>query len=170
MLVLLPIYVRERLGEGPEWYGFLLAAAGAGATAGAAVAPAFMSRQHGLLTALLSIGSCTSALGLVRSGPLALALLFAIGLLSAILNVRVMTTLQASTPPELRGRTLAVTIALASAAVPAGLGLGGLIGSLAGDRLGWVLCGCGIGILVIGTLAPMQEQRQASLEEPRLGP
>lgn len=34
MVVLLPFYVRDRLGAGPEWYGFLLTGLGAGSVAG----------------------------------------------------------------------------------------------------------------------------------------
>ncbi|HUG54204.1 MAG TPA: MFS transporter [Vicinamibacteria bacterium] len=152
VFVLLPVYVRDRLAQGPEWYGFLLAAAGAGALAGTAMAPRVLRTAPGLAGAVAGIGAATVALGTSRSAAMALAMLFAIGSLSGILNVRVMTILQASTPSELRGRVLAVTIALAGAAVPAGLVLGGAAGEMARPHLGGIVAGCGLGILVLAAV------------------
>jgi MFS family permease len=152
VFVLLPVYVRDRLGEGPAWYGFLLAAAGAGALAGTAAAPHVAASVNGLAGALGGIGAATMAIGAGGSAPLALAMLFVIGFLSGILNVRVMTILQTSTPSELRGRVLAVTIALAGVAVPAGLILGGAAGEMARSRVGVIVAACGLGILGIGAL------------------
>lgn len=147
VFVLLPVYVKDVLGRGPERYGYLLAAAGGGALAGAAVAPVALRGHAGMSRALLGIGACTAALGGCRWAAPAATLLFGLGLVSGILNVRVMTTLQSSTPAELRGRVLAVTVALAGAAVPAGLGLGGLLGDLARPALSTLILGCGAGIV-----------------------
>ncbi len=149
VFVLLPVYVKDSLGRGPEWYGFLLAGAGGGALVGAAVAPLVLKAQGRVRWFLFGIGVCTAALGTSRSATLTLVLLFALGLLSGILNVSVMTTLQSSTPAELRGRVLAVTVALAGAAVPAGLGLGGLLGGLARPALTSLIVSCGAGIVGI---------------------
>lgn len=152
VFVLLPVYVKDILGRGPEWYGFLLAAAGGGAMAGAALAPFVPAGRTGVVWPLLGVGVCTAALGANRSAPLAQGLLVALGLMSGIVNVRVMTMLQTSTPGELRGRVLAVTIALAGAAVPAGLGLGGLLGGLARPALAPLVVACGAGIIGIAAL------------------
>jgi len=152
VFVLLPLYVKDSLGRGPEWYGFLLAGAGGGAIVGAGLAPLALKAGGELRWSLFGIGACSAALGTNRSPTLALVLLFAVGLLSGILNVRVMTTLQSSTPAELRGRVLAVTVALAGAAVPAGLGLGGLLGGLARPALASLIVACGAGIVIIAAL------------------
>ena len=152
VFVLLPVYVKDVLGRGPEWYGFLLAGAGGGAMVGAALAPLARKAAGGLAGWLLGVGVCTVALGLSRSAPVALALLAAVGVLSGMVNVRVMTSLQASTPAELRGRVVAVTVALAGAAVPVGLGLGGLLGGLARPALASLVVGCGAGIVGVAVL------------------
>jgi MFS family permease len=154
VFVLLPVYVKDALREGPEWYGFLLAAAGAGAVAGAAAAPLTI-RWDSLRWCVVGIGTCVAALGPTHSSPLAAVLLFALGTLSGILNVRVMTTLQSSVPDDLRGRVLAVTVALAGVAVPLGLGLGGLLGGAVRPALAWLIGGCGFGIAGVGTFAPI---------------
>lgn len=149
VFVLLPVYVRDVLGRGAEWYGFLLAAAGGGAMTGAALMPLVLKARAILTPALLGIGLCTTALAACRSPIVALLLLATVGLLSGILNVRVMTTMQGCTPPEMRGRVLAVTMALASSAVPVGLALGGLAGGLARSALPSVIGACGVGILIV---------------------
>lgn len=160
VFVLLPVYVKDALRRGPEWYGFLLAAAGAGAIAGAAAAPWTMKRA-GLRWCVLGIGVSTSALAGTTTAPLLAVLLSALGALSGVLNVRVMTTLQSSVPEELRGRVLAVTVALAGAAVPLGLGLGGLLGSAARPSLAWLIAACGAGIVVAGSFAPIGARTDA---------
>ena len=152
VFVLLPVYVKDALGRGPEWYGFLLSAAGGGAMAGAGTGPFVMKGRHALRWSLFGIGLATAALAPNRWAPLAAVLLFALGSFSGILNVMVMTTLQSSVPGDLRGRVLAVAVALAGAAVPAGLGLGGLLGEVARPALGWLIATCGAGILGIGVL------------------
>jgi MFS transporter, DHA3 family, macrolide efflux protein len=154
VFVLLPVYVKDILRQGPEWYGFLLAAAGAGAIAGAAVTPVAVRRRGDLRWCLLGIGGATAALAATRSALLATALLFALGSCSGILNVRVMTTLQSAVPGDLRGRVVAVTVALAGAAVPAGLGLGGLLGDVARPALAWLVAACGSAIVVAALWLP----------------
>lgn len=167
VFVLLPVYVKDVLGRGVEWYGFLLAGAGGGAMAGAALAPLALKGRSGLTLALLGIGACTAALGVNRSAAPALVLLVGLGLLSGILNVKVMTMLQTSTPGELRGRVLAVTVALAGAAVPAGLGLGGLLGGLARAALAWLIVACGAGIMGIAAVFWVQQGRAGPLDAAR---
>jgi MFS family permease len=154
VFVLLPVYVKDSLREGPGWYGFLLAAAGAGAVAGAAAAPWTM-KWRSLRWCVVGIGTCVTALGPNRSSPIAAVLLFGLGSLSGVLNVRVMTTLQSSVPGELRGRVLAVTVALAGVAVPIGLGLGGLLGGAVRPALACLIAVCGSGIAGVGALAPI---------------
>ena len=158
VFVLLPVYVKDVLGRGPEWYGFLLAGAGGGAMAGAALAPLALRGRTGLRAALLGIGAGTALLGATRSPLIALGLIVTVGLLSGILNVRVMTTLQESTPGDLRGRILAVTVALAGAAVPAGLGLGGLLGGLARPALASLIVACGTGIVGVAAVFGIRKE------------
>jgi hypothetical protein len=162
VFVLLPVYVKDSLGRGPEWYGFLLGGASAGAMAGAALAAlAFTARTHPRWLVVV-VGACTATLGLTRSAGRALILIFGIGLCSGLLNVRVMTRLQSSTPTELRARVLAVTVALATAAVPAGLGLGGLLGGVARPALAAVIVGCGAGIVIAARVLFSTEEEARS--------
>jgi len=65
-----------------------------------------------------------------------------------------MTTLQSAVPGDLRGRVVAVTVALAGAAVPAGLGLGGLLGDVARPALAWIVAACGSAIVMVALWLP----------------
>jgi MFS family permease len=166
VFVLLPVYVKDVLVRGTEWYGFLLAAAGGGAMAGAALAALLPAGRKAVVVSLLGIGACTLLLGARLSSPLALAALAVVGLFSGILNVKVMTMLQEATPAELRGRVLAVTVAVAGAAVPAGLGLGGLAGGVLRSALPLVLAACGAGIVAVAAVFAIRGTRERAVAAP----
>ena len=153
VFVLMPFYVTEVLGVGPEWYGFLLSGSGVGALAGS-VAAGVLLRTLGVHAAAVrvclgGIASAVVLLGLVDSSWFALGAFAAIGALSAIINITVMTAFQSGVPAEVRGRVMALLIALSTAAVPIGMGLGGVMGDHWRSSLQLVLVGCGsaIGLL-----------------------
>ena len=64
VFVLLPFYVREVLGTGPEWYGFLLSGSGLGALAGSAAADNLLRRvpAHAALVRVCLAGVAASVL------------------------------------------------------------------------------------------------------------
>lgn len=161
VFVLLPLYVREILGGGPEWYGFLLAGSGAGALCAAAVAGVLFDRAGagarflGICVAGIACGIL--ALAATRTRWVALAAFVAIGALSSVVNVTVITTFQSAVPAEARGRVMALVVALSTAAVPIGMGLGGVAGDLWRRSLPVVFAACGVAIailIVIGARVP----------------
>ena len=150
VFVLMPFYVTEVLGVGPEWYGFLLSGSGVGALTGS-VAAGVLLRTLGVHAAAVrvclgGIASAVALLGLIDSRWSALGAFVAIGALSAIINVTVMTAFQSGVPAEVRGRVMALLIALSTAAVPIGMGLGGVMGDHWRSSLRLVLVGCGTAI------------------------
>jgi MFS family permease len=154
VFVLLPLYVRDVLSRGPEWYGFLLAASGVGALAGSAIGGMVMatiSTPSPSLIVRCVAGIAASVLGLAaaRQPWMALAAFVAIGVLSSLINVIVITSFQSAAPTEVRGRVMAVVIALSSAVVPVGMGVGGLLGDLWRDSLPAVFAACGIAIAAL---------------------
>jgi predicted MFS family arabinose efflux permease len=84
---------------------------------------------------------------------LALAAFVAIGALSSIINVTVITAFQSAVPPEVRGRVLALVIALSTAAVPVGMGLGGVLGDRWPRSLELVFAGSSVGIALLAGLS-----------------
>lgn len=156
ILVLLPFYSDLVLGRGAAWYGFMLAAMGAGSLAGSVVAGALplRGRRRGrvLIALLVAVAIVFAVLGQVANPLLALALLAAIGLLTGVFNILVFTIFQLATPGEMRGRVMGLLMTLASAATPIGLGLGGVLGDLTGKNVPLVYALCG-GLTAAAVLA-----------------
>lgn len=153
IFVLLPFYTREVLRAGPEWYGFLLGGSGAGALAGSIAASLVLTRVAAEGTLIRScIGGVACAvllLAAARSTWLALAAFAAIGALSSLINVAVITAFQSAAPPDMRGRVMALVIALSTAAVPVGMGLGGVLGDVWRESLPYVFAGSGLAIAAL---------------------
>lgn len=153
VFVLLPFYVREVLGGGPEWYGFLLAGSGAGALAGSAAAGVLLGRVRAgarlIRLCVTGVACCVLVLAATRVSWLALAAFIAIGALSSAINVKVVTTFQSAIPADVRGRVMALVVALSTAVVPLGMGLGGLMGDIWRGSLPLVFAGCGAAIAIL---------------------
>ena len=157
VFVLLPFYTQDVLGEGPVWYGFLLGGSGAGALAGSVAAGLALTPRRGTATlvrgCLVGVACAVLLLALSRSGWLALAAFTAIGVLSSLINVAVITAFQSSVAPQMRGRVMALVIASSTAAVPLGMGLGGLLGDLWRESLPLIVAGCGLAIALLAALS-----------------
>ena len=157
VFVLLPFYVREVLGTGPEWYGFLLSGSGVGALAGSVAASIMLRRlrAHAALVraCLAGVAAGVLVLAATASAWASLAAFAAIGALSSIINVTVITAFQSAVPPEVRGRVLALVIALSTAAVPIGMGLGGVLGDRWRSSLQVVLAGSGLALGILAGLS-----------------
>lgn len=153
VFVLLPLYVRDVLGAGVEWYGFLLAGSGAGALVGSIGAGIALTRAQAsgrlIPICVTGVSCCVFALAATRVTWLALASFIAIGALSSVINVTVITTFQAAVPTEIRGRVMALIIVLSTAAVPIGMGLGGVMGDLWRGSLPLVFVGCSVAIAIL---------------------
>lgn len=153
VFVLLPFYVRDVLSRGPEWYGFLLGGSGAGALAGSIASGVLLTRAPagaGLIR--FCVGGVAVSVLLVASTQfpcLALTAFIAIGGLSSIINVIVITAFQSAVPADVRGRVMSLVIAVSTAVVPIGMALGGVMGDLWRDSLPAVFAGCGVAIAVL---------------------
>ncbi len=129
--VLIPVFAKEVLGRDAGGYGALMSATGVGAVLGSLyAASARASRRKG---ALLTAGSVAfpvllSGFALSRSYPLSLALLGAVGFAFVIQNAPANSLIQALVPDNLRGRVMAIYVALLLGLMRVG---GLLAGSLA---------------------------------------
>ena len=157
VFVLLPFYVREVLGTGPEWYGFLLSGSGIGALGGSVGASVMLRtiRPHGALVRVCLAGVAAAVLVVAAAGSpwVAFAAFGAIGALSSIINIMVITAFQSAVPPPVRGRVMALVIAVSTAAVPVGMGLAGVLGDRWRSSLPLVFAGSAVAIAVLAGLS-----------------
>lgn len=146
LFVLLPFYVKQTLWRGPEWYGYLLAAHGAGAVAGLSAAALFgpAYRRDARAAGALAAGACSfGALALVRQPWAALVALLVAGAAAAVFNVVLQSLFQLGTPREMRGRVMAFLQTAAMGAAAIGAVLGGIGADLAGKNVPLVYGSCG---------------------------
>ena len=132
VFVLLPFYTREVLHRGPEWYGFVMSGAGVGALAGSLAAwmisRTMTDRARVARMCLSGVSAGVLTLAATKSAWVALAAFVAIGAMSSVVNVMVLTAFQSAISADVRGRVMALVIASSTAAVPVGMALGGAVG------------------------------------------
>jgi predicted MFS family arabinose efflux permease len=108
--VYVPLLARDMLGLGPQGFGFLMAALGVGAVAGALTLGA-AAREPGIALLFAEAGLACGGLLLmstVRHVPVAAGLLFVIGFFGIMLVASCNTALQLAAPDELRGRVMSL--------------------------------------------------------------
>jgi MFS family permease len=139
LLVLLPFFVQDYLGLSADWYGFLMAAFGAGAMVGflvAGVAPTRgRARELAVSAGLILQSALIAALLLWRLPGGQVALFAAIGLLNGLVNVNVLTLTQLTVPAELRGRVQSLMTTVIAGIMPLGMALGGILFDLSGQNV-----------------------------------
>jgi MFS family permease len=135
-LLLLPLFVEQELGRGPETYGALSAALGAGAVIGA-MAVATFGRYHQLallmLAGVLGTGICAIAYGLSQWVPVTGAVLLVVGASESALFAAYETVLLLRLPDEMRGRVMGLMFTIA-AMFPVGAIVAGAVGDVIGLR------------------------------------
>ena len=148
--VLLPSFSQRVLGGGPDTYGYLQAAVGAGAIAGA-LALAARRRIRGIERWLVAsgvlFGLSLVAVSRAESTQMAYLLLVPMGLGFMVQNASTNTLLQSISPDHLRGRIMSLHTTLFLGLFP----LGGFIAGSLADRYGEVHVLAGAGAVVVAS-------------------
>ena len=171
---LLPIFARDIWHGGPQGYGLLLSAAGAGALAGAFGLAAFREvRQQGaaMLANGLLFAASLAAFALGRSIAFGFWMLFVAGVTSTIFAAIAATHLQLATPNELRGRVMSLyTITLIGLPSLGALGSSALAEWLGGVRgaPSAVLIGAGVTATALAFTGPRLRRENLSGETSRV--
>jgi MFS family permease len=133
--VLMPIFARDVLDVGPQGYGLLLAAPGAGALVGGFGLAAVRKIERRNLVALAGwLGFSLSLLAFAFSRNLVLSvlLLFVAAIFSTSFNIMVSTVLQLRSPAEVRGRVMSLNATSNIGGSQAGGALSGAVATYLG--------------------------------------
>ncbi len=171
IVVLLPFFVEDFLRVAPDWYGFLVAAFGAGSFIGSIVAGATNAtgrlRTWAYLSCAMGFGVAAIGLGLARSPWVTMALIFAAGVMGGFNTIHALSLAQVTTPPELRGRVLGLFETLGLSAMPIAAGAAGVVADLLDRNIPLVYYGCGVALIVVALVqAGKREMREFLAFEP----
>jgi MFS family permease len=126
--LVLPLMARFALDSGPEGFGALNMAMGAGSTIGAfALATRLKASMRLLLISAVLFAGSMMVLGHAPNLPIALAMLLVTGILSVSFNATNNTLLQIEAREELRGRVLSLYMFLMIGTTPLGSGVTGFV-------------------------------------------
>ena len=143
-------YADRVLHGGAATYGFLGAMIAVGAIVGAVVVGKVNVRPIAgplLFAGLFGFGGFVIGLGLTRSIPTALAEAFGVGFLTAVINIPLLTAVQARVPARLMGRAMSVLLGLILAAAPFGAFFAGSLAIATSIEFVYVAAG----VLVLAT-------------------
>lgn len=162
--VLVPLLAREVFHQGAEAFGFLMAALGAGALAGA-VGVATLGRSRPPLAAVVApalvLCAATAALAVVHRVGLAAAVLFVIGGAQILFMTTCNTLLQTTAPDELRGRIVGLYAMAFAGMNPVGSLLLGSIAEAFSVPAG-CLTGGGLGLAAVLALTTLWRRSAAA--------
>jgi MFS family permease len=171
IVVLLPFFVEDYLHVKPDWYGFLVAAFGAGSFLGSITAGATnitgRARTWAYLICAVGMGPAAVAFGFVRTPWAAMGLLFAAGLMVGFNTIHSLSLAQITTPPEMRGRVLGLFETLGLSTMPLAAGTAGVVADLLHRNIPLVYFGCGAGLALVALIqAGKKEVREFLAFEP----
>jgi MFS family permease len=160
---LLPIYAKEILQVGELGYGLLAASLEIGAFAMAIVlvlTPTVQRAGRVLVIAVAVFGLATVVFGFSRSFPLSVAAYMVVGMADQLSVVMRGTTIQLSTPDELRGRVSSVNMIFIGASNQLGAVESGFVAALTSATFAVVSGGVGCLIVLAIVAAKMPELRR----------
>lgn len=148
-LTMMPVIARDLLRTGASGYGFLLTCVGIGAVSGAlmiATLSGRVSRGRMMTVSCYSFGALMIVFSLVRSIPVAAAVLFFLGATMLVNGSVANGLLQTVVPNELRGRVMSAYVLVYVGFTPFGSLLGGAIARAVGVQ--WAI-GLGGAVMIL---------------------
>ena len=169
--VLIPLYVRDVLGQDAQGFGLIMATLGIGAVAGAVVL-AVLGRERppvaALATPALLQAAATGALAAVHREAFAVPLLLVMGFCGILFMAGSNSTVQLTVPDELRGRVMSLHTLMFAGITPFGAFVMGSVAQAGGVNAALLVSGGGgfLSVLVL-LLWWVTRDRGPSLATPR---
>ena len=159
---LLPVYAEEVLDVGPEGFGLMGAAVGAGLLGSAAIVAVFGTHHRGGLVLLFSgmvWDGCMVGFAFSRAFPLSLTFLFVMGLSGMVWVNAVLRMFQNAASDEMRGRVMSLYV-LSMDMFPLGWLWGGTLAAWLGNEEALIISAlCGTPIMLIALALSPQLRR-----------
>jgi len=147
--VLLPVLAKQTLNSGPQTFGIISAAFGAGALVGALLtAAAGKASLRRLMIGAAVFTACQFALAPLRSTTVDIGLLFLTGIFFTIYTANSNTYVQLQAPDYIRGRVLGIYYYAWAGLSPIGALLTGWLCAWGGTALAFYIAG-GAGVLML---------------------
>jgi MFS transporter, DHA3 family, macrolide efflux protein len=165
ILLLLPFYIENYLKASKDWYGFFQAAFGVGSLLGFVLVGVLrvsgVARTRLILLTLLLHAAGYGLLVLAWSPIVAVGFAVLLGCTGGIVTVQIMTLVQLTTPPELRGRVLGLLGTIEGSMTPIALGLAGVIADLTGQNVPLIYLSCSGAMLVLVLVIGLNRETRA---------
>ena len=166
----LPLRVKHTMGLDAAYLGTLLSAQGAGSLLGMAMLSLLPSKALGgvgrmVFCADALIGILIIGIGLSLTFPASCTMMFLIGLLSGLVQVRLMAWIQARIPSEMRGRVMSFLMFIMAVVTPFSTTLAGI--SLASVPVSTLFSCAGLLLIGVAILALCSPQLRAIGEKDR---
>ena len=160
--ILLPLLAKNTLDAGPQTFGIISAAFGAGALIGALSAAAVATtRWRTMLLGACGFAVCELILAPVHTTALAAVLLFVCGVFFTSYTANSNASIQLASPDHIRGRVLGLYYYAWNGLAPFGALLVGWMCDTGGTELAFVVGGtCGIAMSILGALAIRPPRRR----------
>jgi MFS transporter, DHA3 family, macrolide efflux protein len=166
--VLLPFYVEDNLKATPDWFGYMMAALGAGAAIGYLTAGTLKVsgrvRSNLIILIIFAFSITIGIFAFVTSAFMATVLFLILGFLSGTAGIYTTTVLQITTPTEIRGRVFGLMGTVIGGLMPIAMGLAGVLGDIAGKNIPLIFGICGGLLALISLLLSMQKDFRTFLE------
>jgi MFS family permease len=171
--VVLPLLARDTFSGGPEVYGWLTSALGAGAVLGALASATRASVTAwsllvwtGVFAAVNLVAAAAPALGV------ALVVVVGLGVANICFNTLARTLLQLGAEPTMQGRVIALHSVIFLGSTPLGGPITGWVCEVWGPRAGLLLAGASAGLAALAVLPQLRRARapQATEAEPAVAP
>ena len=155
VLETLPVLADGVFNRGPQGLGNLMAAAGVGAIAAAAMTVVLPPQKHGRLPVAARLASCLGVglipvLGLAASWELAICVVGAMGFCLTVSGVAVQTTIQGHLEDDVRGRVMSLWVMVGIGSAAAGAVLLGMAADLFGIQTALVWVGSVMAVILGG--------------------
>ena len=148
IVVLLPFYIEDTLSASVDWYGFIIASLGLGALIGYVGAGTIKvtgrTRSWMMIGSLILMSLLFAALGLATTKLTALVLMFLTGILNGYININIATTMQLTTPSEIRGRVFGLLGTVSAGLTPISMGLSGVVADALDQNIPLIFMACGL--------------------------